>query len=78
MITDEATEIGIDRQLQVSIILMLPDNRPRDVDNYAKAVLDAFTKAELWKDDSQIYRLVIEKMVDAGTESCIVHIEDYD
>lgn len=32
-----------------------------DVDNYAKAVLDAMTKAGVWKDDSQVAFLAIKK-----------------
>lgn len=36
--------------------------RPKpDVDNYAKAVLDAMTKAGVWLDDSQIGSLAITK-----------------
>ena len=44
-------------KLDVSIILYPPDIRVRDLDNYFKAPLDAFTHAKVWKDDSQIKRL---------------------
>lgn len=33
-----------------------------DVDNYAKAILDAMTKAGVWHDDSQVEFLAIKKM----------------
>lgn len=41
-----------DCRLYVS--LHAPDRRRRDVDNYAKALLDSLTDAGVWADDSQI------------------------
>lgn len=41
-----------DCRLYVS--LHAPDRRRRDVDNYAKALLDSLTEAGVWADDSQI------------------------
>jgi crossover junction endodeoxyribonuclease RusA len=38
-----------------------PDRRRRDVDNIAKALLDALQHAGIYEDDSQIYRLTIER-----------------
>lgn len=38
----------------------LPHPKP-DVDNYAKAVLDAMTDARIWANDSQVAFLVIKK-----------------
>lgn len=42
------------------LVFYLPDRRRRDVDNLAGAVMDALNGV-LWKDDSQIVRLVVEK-----------------
>jgi len=48
------------------LVFYLPDRRRRDVDNLAGAVMDALNGV-LWKDDSQIVRLVVEKtVVDKG------------
>jgi len=33
-----------------------------DVDNYAKAVMDALTASSVWSDDSQVIRLVVTKV----------------
>lgn len=41
-------------RVQVQIILNPPCARKRDLDNYAKGLLDALTKSEFWEDDSQI------------------------
>lgn len=37
-----------------------PDRRGRDVDNLAKALLDALQHAGVMRDDSQVRRLVLE------------------
>jgi len=54
--------LRIDGDLAVSVTLYPPDRRARDVDNYCKALLDALTKAGVWHDDSQLSRLVVERM----------------
>lgn len=43
----------------------LPMAKP-DIDNLAKAVLDAMTRAEVWKDDCQVCRLAVSRSY-AGT-----------
>jgi len=45
--------------LRVCLELYPPDRRARDLDNYAKAVLDALTHAGVWGDDSQMDELHI-------------------
>lgn len=49
-------------RLAVSLQLTMPDNRKRDIDNTAKAVLDAIGHAGIWLDDSQVDRLLIERL----------------
>src|SRR6056297_4211654 len=43
--------------LAMTIRMHPPDRRRRDVDNHAKAVLDACTHAGVWSDDSQVREL---------------------
>ena len=45
----------------LDIELYPPDNRRRDVDNSLKCLLDTFTHAGLYEDDSQIHRLIVTK-----------------
>lgn len=47
-------------ELDVHMVLVPPDRRQRDIDNYTKAVFDALTHAGFWADDSQVKRLTIE------------------
>lgn len=52
-----------------------PDERLRDLDNLPKAVLDALTHAQVWKDDSQIDRICIERKPKLRDGAIIVTIE---
>ena len=47
--------------VELDIELYPPDNRRRDVDNSLKCLLDTFTHAGLYGDDSQIQRLTITR-----------------
>lgn len=51
----------LEGRLEVIIKVYPPDCRRRDLDNLAKALLDALEHAGAYKDDSQIDRLVIER-----------------
>ena len=44
-------------RVKVSLYLIMPDNRKRDIDNVLKAVLDAIGHAEIYHDDSQVDEL---------------------
>lgn len=52
----------IDSRLEVEVDIYPPDKRKRDLSNVIKVVEDACTKAGLWQDDSQIDRLVLQRM----------------
>ena len=47
--------------VELFIELYPPDNRRRDVDNSLKCLLDTFTHAGLYDDDSQICKLTVIK-----------------
>lgn len=51
--------VALSGRLAVTLELYPPDKRARDVDNHAKAVLDALTHSGVWADDSQIDELHI-------------------
>lgn len=51
------------KEIDLRIELFFGDNRKRDIDNYNKILLDAFTGI-LWVDDSQIQSLLIIKNKD--------------
>jgi crossover junction endodeoxyribonuclease RusA len=53
--------IGAKDRLAVSIVLRPPDRRRRDIDNTAKAILDALAGAGVYEDDCQIDQLTIER-----------------
>lgn len=47
---------------QVWLGITMPDRRKRDIDNVVKPILDALTKAGIWKDDSQVQDLRVTKL----------------
>ena len=49
----------LEQRLRVRVTLNPPDRRVRDLDNFAKALLDAFTHARVWNDDALIDELTI-------------------
>lgn len=65
----------LDCPLSVSMTLHPPTLRKYDVDNFCKALLDALTHCEFWKDDSQIVRLLIEKgeKIEGGKVNLIIN-----
>ncbi len=52
---------GFAGPVELFIELYPPDNRRRDVDNSLKCLLDTFTHAGLYNDDSQICKLTVIK-----------------
>lgn len=62
-------------RLKVAITLHAPTNRKYDIDNRAKAILDALQKASLFEDDEQIDELVMKRgEVRKNNALCIVDI----
>ena len=62
-------------RVSVSITAHPPDRRDRDIDNILKALNDALTHAGVWRDDSQIDRLSIERGVVRSPGCVVVEIE---
>lgn len=56
-----AGEPRLEGAIAVTIAVMPPDKRRRDLDNLFKAVLDALAAAGVYEDDSQIDCLMIER-----------------
>jgi crossover junction endodeoxyribonuclease RusA len=56
----------------VKRILYCPDYKRRDEDNLPKALNDAITKSGLWKDDSYICAVIVEKRKSADKEGRVV------
>lgn len=67
-------------QLRLEVLCTKPRtsklDMPRpDVDNFAKAVMDALTKAQAWHDDKQVGRLIVDKWWAAKGEQAGIRIE---
>lgn len=45
--------------VDMTVRLVPPDRRKRDIDNPLKALLDALTHSGVWSDDSQVRKLVV-------------------
>lgn len=53
-----------------------PTGKP-DLDNYAKAVLDALTALGVWHDDSQVVGMFIRKRYTIGGPCATIQIREY-
>ena len=62
IIKSSGLAMQIEERLEVEVDIYPPDRRKRDLSNVIKVVEDACTKAGLWQDDSQIDRLVLQRM----------------
>jgi len=60
--------------LAMFIKIYPPDKRRRDIDNVLKALLDSLEHAGVYENDSQIFRLQIEKKEPIKGGKCFVKI----
>jgi crossover junction endodeoxyribonuclease RusA len=65
-------------RLKVTVELCPPDKRIRDLDNYAKSLLDALCQAGVFEDDSQIDYLLLVRGKQIKGGQCLVSIQPYD
>lgn len=62
-------------KIAVEVDFYPPHNRKWDIDNRCKVLLDAMQKAELYKDDCQIHKLILTKKTILKDGKSIVRIE---
>jgi Holliday junction resolvase RusA-like endonuclease len=62
--------------LHVTIYYERGDQTEYDIDNYAKAVLDALAKAGVFQDDKQVDKLMQERLPVARVGSCYVIVAE--
>ncbi|MFN3813776.1 MAG: RusA family crossover junction endodeoxyribonuclease [Aquificaceae bacterium] len=67
----------LDCKLSMDILLILPNNRKRDIDNMLKSLWDVLEKAKVIKNDNQIYEVRTIKKVIKGEKRTIIKIEEY-
>ena len=60
-------------KIKLNIVLDFKDKRKRDVDNYAKVLIDCL-KNKLFEDDDQIYQLYMEKHIGCGYNQISIEI----
>ena len=66
------TEI-VDYPVKVEIEIHKKSKRQFDIDNCAKAILDAVTKSGFWEDDNLVYELNMKKFI-GDTDKIIIKI----
>lgn len=62
-------------RLNVTVLLYPKDARRRDIDNPIKFLIDSLQAANLFNDDSQIDRLLVERREIYSPGKCVVTIE---
>ena len=67
----------IAQPVEVRLTLRPPSKRAYDIDNRAKATLDALVKAGILADDRQVSRLILEKGLPIDGGQVLVEITNY-
>lgn len=63
-------------RVELTLRLFFADRRRTDIDNRIKPLQDALTHARAYKDDSQIDRLIVERIYTEGPEYCEVTLRE--
>ena len=63
--------------VQIDIILRPRNKRLMDIDNSCKAILDSIQDAGIIDEDSQVWKLTVERGITHTGGSCVVMIEEY-
>jgi len=78
-ITKNNLKLRANIPLTLSIHFTPKTRHKQDVDNILKCTLDALTKAEVWEDDSLIYKLTVEKHAPSKEKAgIIIEISKYE
>lgn len=64
-----------DSTISLTLWVYPPDNRKRDLDNICKVLIDSLVKAGCFNDDSQVSRLLVERMYTIKHGQIICRIE---
>lgn len=71
-VVDEDGAPNLKTRLAVHVELHPPNRRKFDVDNYLKPLLDAMEAADVFEDDSQIDRIIVERLpIDEAGNGCV-------
>lgn len=66
----------IEGRVRLSVCVMPPDARRRDLDNLLKPILDGLTAAGIWDDDSQVDELKIVRGEQTPHGRVMVEVEE--
>ena len=61
-VTAATRALWLTGRLAVSVSLVMPDRRKRDIDNSVKIILDAMGGAGVFNDDAQVDKLFVERL----------------
>ena len=64
------------KRLGLTIELIMPDRRERDIDNYNNGIFDALKHAGVYKSDGQIDKLVVDRGHVAPPGCCLVTVRE--